>query len=175
MVSPGEVSDPAWRLLVLARQTALTVALVGLISGTIGTFLASGQSQRAARWQSVLIGSAVALVVLFGLSVVYDLIAFIMRATGGQLVDAFLPAGWPYAAPATGRALLPVAQAAAQTLSYLGVAAVALGAALWGAAPPGSRMSSRGKRGVIVGVALLAVSVGGVLFATIVAILLPAL
>jgi hypothetical protein len=175
MVNPGGVSDPAWRLLVLARRTALIIALVGLISGAIGTFLATRQSQHSARWQSVLMGSAVALVVLFGLSAMYDLIAFIMRVTGGRLVDAFLPAGWPYAAPETGTALLPVAQAAAQTLSYLGLAAVALGAALWGAAPPGSRTYYRGRRGVAIGAALLAISVGGVLFATIVAILLPIL
>lgn len=175
MVSPGGVSDPAWRLLMLARWTAVTVALVGLISGVIGTFLGRGQSQRAARWQSVLLGSATALVVLFGLSAVDDLIAFIMRATRNPFVGAFLPVGWPYAAPETGTALLPVAQAAAQTLSYLGLAAVALGAALWGAAPVGSRTYYRGRRGVAIGAVLLAISVGGVLFATIVAILLPIL
>lgn len=174
MVSPdpGAVAEPAWRLLVLARRTALTVAFVGLISGAIGTYLAPRQSRNAARWQSALIGSAAALVVLFGLSMVYDLVAFIMRTAGGRLVDAFLPAGWPYMPPATGATLLPVAHAVAQVASYLGLAAVGLGAALQGAAPRGSRTYHRGWRGVTVGLALLAVSVGGTLFTTLVAILL---
>lgn len=81
---------------------ALIVTLVGLISSVIGIFLAPRQSRRVVWCRNVWRGSAAALVSLFGLSVVYDLITFIpisgfiMLATGGRLVDAFLPAGWLY-------------------------------------------------------------------------------
>jgi hypothetical protein len=60
--------------------------------------------------------------------------------------------------------LLPLAQAASGTLSFLGLACVSLGAALWGAGRPESRTRTRGYHGVTYGLVMLGVSMGGTLF-----------
>jgi hypothetical protein len=102
-------------------------------------------------------GSAAALVAIIGLSAFYDLVAFVMGGSG------FLPPGWPYGS-AGSAGLLPIAQAASGMLSYLGLACFSLGAALWAAGTPRGRTWTRGYHGITWGLAMIGVSMGGLLF-----------
>jgi hypothetical protein len=76
---------------------------------------------------------------------------------------SFLPVGWPYAAVGV-TGIAPFAQALSGVLHYLGLAAFSMGATFWAMATPRSRMWQRGYRGVTLGLAMIAVSVGGQLF-----------
>jgi hypothetical protein len=102
-------------------------------------------------------GSAAALVAIIGLSAFYDLVAFVMDGSG------FLPPGWPYGSGGSA-GMLPIAQAASGMLSYIGLACFSLGAALWAAGAPRGRTWTRGYHGITWGLAMIGVSMGGLLF-----------
>jgi len=157
MPSVSELVDATYRLFVVAEYTARYLSLTLLVVGIIGYFTAGTNSRRSIRYRGMVTGAAAALVAIFGLHAFYDLIGFVMGGGG------MLPSGWPYGAPGDA-GLLPIAQAASGMLSYLGLACFSLGAALWAAGTPRGRTWTRGYRGVLWGVAMLAVSMGGVLF-----------
>jgi len=157
MPSVSELVDATYRLFVVAEYTARYLSLTLLVVGVIGYFTAGTNSRRSIRYRGMVTGAAAALVAIFGLHAFYDLIGFVMGGGG------MLPPGWPYGAVG-GAGLLPIAQAASGMLSYLGLACFSLGAALWAAGTPRGRTWTRGYRGMLWGLAMLAVSMGGVLF-----------
>ena len=157
MPSVSALVDPAFRLFVVAELTARYLSLTLLVIGIIGYVTAGTNSRRSIRYRGMFIGAAAALVAIFGLHAFYDLVGFIMGGSG------FLPSGWPYGA-AGGAGLLPIAQAAAGMLAYLGLACFSLGAALWAAGAPRGRTSTRGYRGIVWGLVMIGVSMGGTLF-----------
>jgi hypothetical protein len=157
MPSVADLIDPAFRLFTVAELTARYLSLTLLVVGLIGYFTAKANSRRAVRYRGMITGSAAALVTIIALSAFYDLVAFVMGGSG------FLPPGWPYgSAGSTG--LLPIAQAASGMLSYLGLACFSLGAALLAAGTPRGRTWTRGYRGITWGLAMIGVSMGGLLF-----------
>jgi len=157
MPSVTTLVDTGFRLLVVAELTAKYLALCALIVGIMGYWTAGQSTRRLIRFRGMIVGSCAALVAIFGLSAFYDVVAYVMGGSG------FLPPGWPYGAGG-GSDLLPLAQAAAGMLSFLGLACFSLGAALWGAGRPHSQARSRGYRGVTYGLTMLGVSMGGLLF-----------
>ena len=157
MPSIADLIDPALRLFTVAELTARYLSLTLLVVGLIGYFTARTNSRRAVRYRGMITGSAAALVAIIGLSAFYDLVAFVM---GGS---AFLPPGWPYGS-AGSAGLLPIAQAASGMLSYLGLACFSMGATLWAAGTPRGRTWTRGYRGVIWGLAMIGISMGGLIF-----------
>jgi hypothetical protein len=152
----SSIVDVASRLFVVAEMTARYAALCGLVVGVIGYWTAGRNRRRAARFRGMIVGSCAALVVIFGLTAFSDAIVYVMG--GSEL----LPPGWPYGATGGGN-LLPLAQAASGMLSFLGLACLSLGAALWGAGSPSSRTRTRGYHGVTYGIVMIGVSVGGTL------------
>jgi hypothetical protein len=153
----SSIVDVASRLFIVAEVTARYVALCGLVVGLMGYWTATSNPQRAARFRGMVVGSCAALVVISGLSALESAIVYVMGEA------EFLPPGWPYGAGGSGD-LLPLAQAASGMLSFLGLACVSFGAALWGAGGPSSRTRTRGYHGVAYGVVMISVSVGGTLF-----------
>jgi hypothetical protein len=157
MSSVASLVDPAFRLFTVAELTARYLSLTLLVVGLIGYFTARANSPRAVRYRGMITGSAAALVAIIGLSAFYDLVAFVMGGSG------FLPPGWPYGAVGSA-GLLPIAQAASGMLSYLGLACFSLGAALWAAGRPRGQTWTRGYHGITWGLAMIGVSMGGLLF-----------
>ncbi|GAB6863175.1 hypothetical protein ACFR97_16405 [Haloplanus litoreus] len=157
MPSVADLVDPAFRLFTVAEVTARYLSLTLLVIGLIGYFTARSNSRRAVRYRGMITGSAAALVAIIGLSAFYDLVAFVMGSSG------FLPPGWPYGSVGSS-GLLPIAQAASGMLSYVGLACFSLGAALWAAGTPRGRTWTRGYRGITWGLAMIGVSMGGLLF-----------
>jgi hypothetical protein len=156
MPTPSQLIEPAFKYFVIAEATAKYFALIALVLGAIGWFTAGSNMGRAFRFRGIFVGGAVALLAIFGLAALYDTILWIMG-------PSFLPIGWPYAAiGVTG--IAPFAQALSGVLHYLGLAAFSMGATFWAMATPRSRMWQRGYRGVTLGLAMIAVSVGGQLF-----------
>jgi CDP-diglyceride synthetase len=149
--------DTAFRLLVVTELTARYLALCTLIVGLVGYWTAGSSTRRSTRFRSMIVGSIAALVVIFGLTAFHDAVAYVMAGS------TVLPPDWPYGAAGAG-SLLPLAQAAAGTLSYLGLACISLGAALWAVGRPAGRIRTRGYRGVTYGLVMIAVSMGGSLF-----------
>jgi hypothetical protein len=148
------IVDVASRLVVVAEMTARYAALCGLVVGVIGYWIAGSNRRRAARFRGMIVCSCAALVVTFGLSAFADAIVYVV---GGP---EFLPPEWSDG-PGGGGDLLPLAQAASGMLSFLGLACLSLGAALWGAGSPSSRTRTRGYHGVTYGIVTIGVSVGG--------------
>ncbi|RCU44338.1 hypothetical protein DU504_16365 [Haloplanus salinus] len=161
MPSIADFVEPAFRLFTVAEMTARYLSLILLVVGLIGYFTAKANSRRVVRYRGMITGSAAALVAIIGLSAFYDLVAFVM---GGSV---FLPAGWPYGS-AGSAGLLPIAQAASGMLSYIGLACFSLGAALWAAGTPRGRTWTRGYHGILWGLAMIGVSMGGLLFTTLI-------
>ena len=157
MPSVATLVDTGFRLFVVAELTATYLALCALVVGLMGYWTAGQSTRRLIRFRGMIVGSCAALVAIFGLSAFYDVVAYVMGGSG------FLPPGWPYGAGG-GSDLLPLAQAAAGMLSFLGLACFSLGAALWGAGSPQSPARTRGYRGVTYGLTMLGVSMGGLLF-----------
>jgi hypothetical protein len=157
MPSVADLADPAFRLFTVAELTARYLSLTLLVIGFIGYFTARANSRRAVRYRGMITGSAAALVAIIGLSAFYDLVAFVMGGSG------FLPPGWPYGSVGSS-GLLPIAQAASGMLSYVGLACFSLGAALWAAGTPRGRTWTRGYHGITWGLAMIGVSMGGLLF-----------
>jgi hypothetical protein len=157
MPSVVDLIDPAFRLFTVAELTARYLSLILLVVGLIGYFTARANSRRAVRYRGMITGSAAALVAIIGISAFYDLVAFVMGGSG------FLPPGWPYGSPGS-TGLLPIAKAASGMLSYLGLACFSLGAALLAAGTPRGRTWTRGYRGITWGLAMIGVSMGGLLF-----------
>ena len=157
MPSVADLVDPAFRLFTVAELTARYLSLILLVVGLIGYFTARANSRRSVRYRGMITGSAAALVAIIGLSAFYDLVAFVMGGSG------FLPPGWPYGS-AGSAGLLPIAQAASGMLSYIGLACFSLGAALWAAGTPRGRTWTRGYHGITWGLAMIGVSMGGLLF-----------
>lgn len=151
------IVDTAFRLYVVAQLTAKYLALCALVVGIIGYWTAGANTRRSTRFRGMVIGSCAALVAIFGLGAFYDLVGYVMAGSN------FLPPGWPYGAGGAGD-LLPLAQAASGMLSFLGLACLSLGAALWGAGGPTGQTRSRGYRGVMYGLTMIGVSMGGTLF-----------
>jgi hypothetical protein len=94
---------------------------------------------------------------IFDLAAFYDLVAYVMGASG------FLPPEWPYGAVGAG-GLLPTVQTASGLLSFLGLACFSLGAALWAAGSPNGQTRTRGFCGVTYGLVMIGGSMGGTLF-----------
>jgi len=157
MPSVSAFVDTAFRLYVVAELTARYLALCALVVGIIGYWTAGANTRRSMRYRGMVVGSCAALVVIFGLGAFYDLVGYVMAGSN------FLPPGWPYGVGGAGD-LLPLAQAAAGMLSFLGLACFSLGAALWGAGSPTSQARRRGYRGVMYGLTMIGVSMGGALF-----------
>jgi hypothetical protein len=160
MPSIADLVDPAFRLFTVAELTARYLSLTLLVIGFIGYFTARANSRRAVRYRGMITGSAAALVAIIGLSAFYDLVAFVMGGSG------FLPPGWPYGSVGSS-GLLPIAQAASGMLSYIGLACFSLGAALCAAETPRGRTWTRGYHGITWGLAMIGVSMGGLLFTVI--------
>jgi hypothetical protein len=157
MLSVADLIDPAFRLFTVAELTAQYLSLILLVVGLIGYFTSRGNPRRAIRYRGMITGSTAALVAIIGLSAFYDLVGFVMGSAG------FLPPGWPYGS-AGSAGLLPIAQAASGMLSYIGLACFSLGAALVAAGTPRGRIWTRGYRGITWGLAMIGVSMGGLLF-----------
>jgi len=157
MPSVATLVDTAFRLFVVAELTAKYLALCALVVGIMGYWTAGQNTRRSTRFRGMIVGSCAALVAIFGLSAFYDLVTYVMGGSG------FLPPGWPYGAGGAGE-LLPLAQAASGMLSFLGLACFSLGAALWGAGAPHGQARTRGYHGITYGLAMLGVSMGGMLF-----------
>jgi hypothetical protein len=157
MSSIASLVDPTFRLFTAAEMTARYLSLILLVVGLIGYFTVRENPRRAVRYRGMITGSATALVAIIGLSAFYDLVAFVMGGSG------FLPPGWPYGS-AGSAGLLPIAQAASGMLSYLGLACFSLGAALVAAGTPQGRTWTRGYHGITWGLAMIGVSMGGLLF-----------
>lgn len=156
MQTPSHLIEPVFRLFVVAEGTARYLAFILLVLGAIGWFTAGGNAARAYRYRGMVGGAIGALVALFALNALYGLILWLMG-------PAFLPPGWPYAAVGlTG--IAPFAQALSGVLQYLGLAVFSIGTTLWAMGEPHSRTWKRGYRGVTMGIAMIAVSVGGQLF-----------
>jgi hypothetical protein len=163
MPSVIDLVGPAFRLFTVAEVTARYLSLILLVVGLIGYFTAKANSRRAVRYRGMITGSATALVAIIGLSAFYDLVAFVMGGSG------FLPPGWPYGS-AGSAGLLPIAQAASGMLSYIGLACFSLGTALVAAGTPRGRTWTRGYRGITWGLAMIGVSMGGLLFTVVAAV-----
>jgi hypothetical protein len=157
MSSVTPIVDTAFRLFVVAEVTARYIALCALVIGLLGYWTAGSNVRRALRFRGMIVGACAALVAIFGLTAVYELIAYVMGGTG------FLPVGWPYGAVG-GSTLHSLARAASGLLSFLGLACFSLGAALWAAGGPTGQTRTRGVRGITSGLVLIAVSMGGMLF-----------
>ena len=157
MPSVTAIVDAAFRLFVVAEVTARYLALCTLVVGIIGYWTAGSNIRRALRYRGMIVGACAALVAIFGLSAFHELVAYIMGGAG------FLPPRWPYGAGSASD-LLPLAWATSGVLSFLGLVCFSLGAALWAAGSPSGQTRTRGYRGVIYGLAMLAVSMGGSLF-----------
>jgi hypothetical protein len=157
MPSVSAFVDTAFRLYVVAELTARYLALCALVFGIIGYWTAGANTRQSMRFRGMVVGSCAALVVLFGLGAFYDLVGYVMAGSN------FLPPGWPYGADGAGD-LLPLAQAAAGMLSFLGLACFSLGAALWGAGGPTGQARRRGYQGVTYGLTMVGISMGGTLF-----------
>lgn len=155
--------ETAFRLFVVAELTARYVALCTLIVGMVGYWTAGSNVRRSRRCQGMIIGACAALSVIFGLTAFYELVAFVMAGTG------FLPLGWPYGAGG-GSELRPLAEVASWMLSFLGLAWVSLGAAVWAASSPDGQTRRRGKRGVTYGLVMIGISMGGTLFTVFVSV-----
>lgn len=157
MPSVTAIVDTAFRLFVVAEVTARYFALCTLVVGIIGYWTAGSNIRRSLRYRGMIVGGCAALIAIFGLNAFHELVAYVMGGAG------FLPPGWPYGASGASE-LLPLAQAASGVLSFLGLACFSLGAALWAAGSPYGQTRPRGYRGIIYGLAMLAVSMGGSLF-----------
>jgi len=157
MPSVAALVDVAFRLFVVAELTATYIALCALVIGVMGYWTTNSNARRSLRFRGMIVGACAALVALSGLTVFYELIAYVMGGSG------FLPSGWPYGAGGAGE-LLPVAQAASGMLSFLGLAYFSLGAALWAAGEPYEQTRARGYHGVTYGLVMIGVSMGGTLF-----------
>ena len=157
MSSATALVDTAFRLFVVAELTAKYIALCTLTVGVMGYWTAGSNARRSLRFRGMIVGGCAALVVIFGLTAFYEIVAYIM---GGP---DFLPPEWPYETDSAGD-LLPIAQAASGILSFIGLACFSLGAALWAAGKPYGKTRARGTTGVTCGLVMIGVSMGGILF-----------
>lgn len=163
MSSIADLVDPAFKYFILAEMTAKYLALIALIIGAIGYFTIRANGRRHLRYRGMFVGGGMALVAIFSLNAVYDLLAWVM---GPQ----FLPPGWPYGAIGMS-GVVPLAQAASGMLHYLGLGCFSVGVAFWAMGSPRGRTWTTGYRGIVWGLTMIAVSMGGQLFSVFAAIL----
>jgi hypothetical protein len=161
---------PTWRLFDLARTATTVVGLLSILGGSCGRFL-SMNPRRRTRSCRLTLGGGIALVCVVSLEAVYRAISW---AVGGgthglSSASALLPKAARstglYGAPGTADTIaLSTAGTVARTAAVSGLAAVCLGCGLWAVGTTRGPLQTAGIRGIALGVALLAISVGAELF-----------
>jgi hypothetical protein len=148
-------------LIPLSRTIAAISVLVGAGLWAFG----GTNTARALRGRGMFVGGAVALVTIFAVTTIYQVLVFIILGSGGGSPGA----GYVFPPAAGGSdtvaALRPLAAALSQATSILGTGLLAFGTALWGASQPNSKYRRRSRRVFWWGIGLILASFIGVLLA----------
>jgi len=167
MSSISAFTEPAIRLLQLATIIGKYGTLIALMVGIIGWWGYSKNARSMARFRGMAVGGAAGFIAIVALDVIYDVLVFILGSK-------FLPSGWPYGAVNAAQAnnLSELATALSIVLHSFGVAIFIIGVTWWALGSRSSRAERRGRRGIVMGITLIAASIGGNLFSVFAWILL---
>lgn len=142
-----------------------TIAALSIIVGGVIWVFGGTNTARSLRGRGMFVGGIVALIAIFAITTIYQVLVFIILGSGGGGTGAgyvFPPAAGSSDTVAT---LRPLAAALSQAMSILGTGLLAFGAALWGASQPRSKYRRRSRRVFWWGIALILASFIGVLLA----------
>jgi uncharacterized membrane protein YsdA (DUF1294 family) len=177
-VTESAIVETAWRVYDLLRTTAELLAALALVGGVVGAWTARRNATRRVRCRRLALGGVATLVVVLSLNYVYAAIVFVLTGTTERVAPmaVFVPAAvqsWPLLRPGGG--LDTVVATVAPLCGVLGLAAIAIGSALWTVGRASSPTHRYGRQAVGWGIGALVVSVGGRLFAVAVYVLGPGL
>jgi hypothetical protein len=164
---------PTWRLFDLVRTATTLLGLLAVLVGCCGRFLTL-QPNRRVRARRLVLGGSVTLVCVVSLESVYRAISWVVAGgvDGLSPASAFLPtttrSSGLYGASETAETLpLSAIGTVARTSAISGLSTVCLSCGLWAVSSADGTLRRSGVRGITLGVALLAISVGAEFFAAI--------